>query len=394
VRKELFLLEPSWLSSAVSTIYLGRLTGAHFNLFPTLTDVMNNFVTVGIQDEDNNEEDEEEISSPVTEPITRITPIKENIEPNSLNVKARSKSALKPRNTPNNSSPTPSKPPQKINLNYKNQYGERHIHLACKKNDVQKLRLVLNTPGVDVNVPDNGGNTALHEAVNSDSIEAVKLLLNFVPHVTLDKFFSITPKKGSQSVGKKNNYADLLTLDQHKESPIIYAVQLDRVEILKYILEFLQEQEKKKPSKFPKLSKVFEISSESPSSLLSKATSEPMKDLLDKYYNIVKSSGVSIMKIHPTEPIPLALVKSERYQMLLKNSLHRLDSIIYQKFFYFYISPCILANLSILYRNQRFFIDKVFLTDILEHKTCTYVIDCGRLDTSMKSSNRRGFSSF
>ena len=328
VRKELFLLEPSWLSSAVSTIYLGRLTGAHFNLFPTLTDVMNNFVTVGIQDEDNNEEDEEEISSPVTEPITRITPIKENIKPNSPNVKARSKSALKPRNTPN-SSPTPSKPPQKINLNYKNQYGERHIHLACKKNDTQKLRLVLNTPGVDVNVPDNGGNTALHEAVNSDSIEAVKLLLNFVPHVTLDKFFSITPKKGSQSVGKKNNYADLLALDQNKESPIIYAVQLDRVEILKYILEFLQEQEKNKSSKFPKLSKVFEISSESPSSLLSKATSEPMKDLLDKYYNIVKSSGVSIMKIHPTEPIPLALVKSERYQMLLKNSLHRLDSIIY-----------------------------------------------------------------
>ena len=333
MRKELFLLEPSWLSSAVSTIYLGRLTGAHFNLFPTLTDVMNNFVTVGIRDEDNNEEDEEEMSSPGAEPNIRITPTKENIEPNSPNVKARSKSALKPRNTPTNSSQTPSKPSQKINLNYKNQYGERHIHLACKKNDIQKLRLVLNTPGVDVNVPDNGGNTALHEAVNSNSIEAVKLLLNFVPHVTLDKFFSITPKKGSLSVGKKNNYADLLALDQHKESPMIYAVHLDRVEILKYILEFLQEQEKKKSSKFPKLSKVFEISSESTSSLLSKATSEPMKDLLDQYYNIVKSSGVSIMKIHPTEPIPLTLVKSERFQMLLKNSLHRLDSIIYNKIF-------------------------------------------------------------
>lgn len=43
---ELNLLDPSWLSSAVATFYMCKLTGIHISHLPTLTDIVKNFVDI------------------------------------------------------------------------------------------------------------------------------------------------------------------------------------------------------------------------------------------------------------------------------------------------------------------------------------------------------------
>jgi ankyrin repeat protein/adenylate kinase family enzyme len=67
------------------------------------------------------------------------------------------------------------------------QTGCSALHLAVQTANLESLDLLLNAPNVDVNIADNDGRTALHEAIRRNDSEAVKLLLAFGADVrTLD----------------------------------------------------------------------------------------------------------------------------------------------------------------------------------------------------------------
>ncbi|XP_071476464.1 uncharacterized protein [Diadema antillarum] len=68
-----------------------------------------------------------------------------------------------------------------MNVNRRNMKGETPLHVACIKNDVDKVRQLLTSPNIDVNTRDNAGWTPLHEACNHGNIECVRELLNFRP---------------------------------------------------------------------------------------------------------------------------------------------------------------------------------------------------------------------
>ncbi|XP_016093760.1 SMC5-SMC6 complex localization factor protein 1 [Sinocyclocheilus grahami] len=66
-----------------------------------------------------------------------------------------------------------------------NAAGETLLHLACKKNQVERLLRILSVPGTDVNIKDHAGWTPLHEACNHGSMECVQALLQHCPNLQL-----------------------------------------------------------------------------------------------------------------------------------------------------------------------------------------------------------------
>ncbi len=57
------------------------------------------------------------------------------------------------------------------------QIGETPLHLACKKGDVDRVRIILASGG-DVNAKDHNGWTPLHEACAFGSLSCVQALLD------------------------------------------------------------------------------------------------------------------------------------------------------------------------------------------------------------------------
>ncbi|XP_030847619.1 SMC5-SMC6 complex localization factor protein 1 isoform X3 [Strongylocentrotus purpuratus] len=77
--------------------------------------------------------------------------------------------------------PSPKSSPRKTNVNRKNPKGETPLHVACIKNNIAKVRELLNEPDIDINARDNADWTPLHEACNHGHTACVKELLKFVP---------------------------------------------------------------------------------------------------------------------------------------------------------------------------------------------------------------------
>ncbi|XP_068246940.1 uncharacterized protein [Palaemon carinicauda] len=65
------------------------------------------------------------------------------------------------------------------NINKRGPKGETKLMLACMKNDAERVQELLAVPGIDVNIPDNNGWTALHEAALRGNNACIKALLNY-----------------------------------------------------------------------------------------------------------------------------------------------------------------------------------------------------------------------
>ncbi|XP_078531514.1 SMC5-SMC6 complex localization factor protein 1 isoform X2 [Lissotriton helveticus] len=83
-----------------------------------------------------------------------------------------------------------------------NNKGETALHRACKQNKVEKLALLLSSPGADVNVKDYAGWTPLHEACNHGSTECVQEILQRCPEADLlSQVDGVTPLHDALSNG-------------------------------------------------------------------------------------------------------------------------------------------------------------------------------------------------
>lgn len=83
-----------------------------------------------------------------------------------------------------------------------NNKGETALHRACKQNKVEKLVLLLSSPGADVNVKDYAGWTPLHEACNHGSTECVQEILQRCPEADLlSQVDGLTPLHDALSNG-------------------------------------------------------------------------------------------------------------------------------------------------------------------------------------------------
>ncbi len=96
--------------------------------------------------------------------------------------------------------------------------------------------LVFRTPGVDVNVADNIGSTPLHEAVNASQEEAVRLLLDYQPLPTLDRY--VTGVAGSSQGRRPAGSVDLTAMAgaEEKFTPLQDAVEAGNINIVTIIL--------------------------------------------------------------------------------------------------------------------------------------------------------------
>ena len=69
---------------------------------------------------------------------------------------------------------------QKIDIeilnNKKDDYGNTIFHIACKKGNLEMIKLLIEK-GIDLNTQNDSGNTSLHYACNKGNLEIVKLLI-------------------------------------------------------------------------------------------------------------------------------------------------------------------------------------------------------------------------
>ena len=64
-----------------------------------------------------------------------------------------------------------------VDVNSQTEYGDTPLHVACEKNKIEIVKLLLQNSNIDVNVEDEYGNTPLYIACEKNYIEIVKLLL-------------------------------------------------------------------------------------------------------------------------------------------------------------------------------------------------------------------------
>ncbi|KAL8558564.1 hypothetical protein ACOMHN_032497 [Nucella lapillus] len=117
-------------------------------------------------------------------------------------------------------------------INNKNHKGETRLHIAAMKNNVFLLKQMLTVPGVDVNSQDYAGWTPLHEACNHGHVECVRALLKFVPSATLDSFFSAGTK------GKKVRKVDLNLSNNEGITALHDAVLMNHINVVKLLLKY------------------------------------------------------------------------------------------------------------------------------------------------------------
>ena len=81
---------------------------------------------------------------------------------------------------------------QGINVNIPDDDGETPLHKACSFNNVESIKLLL-LNGANVNIPDNYGSAPLHFACENNIVEVVKLLILNGANVNIQNIVGFTP---------------------------------------------------------------------------------------------------------------------------------------------------------------------------------------------------------
>jgi len=129
-----------------------------------------------------------------------------------------------------------------LTLNQKDErYGETPVIQAVNRKSNVALNMMLNVPGIDMNMVDNNGESALHRAVDLNNIEALKLLLG---HPLID----VNSVVNSGRSGAENEELrlllgdvdvpgiDLNVVDNQCSSAVYWAVKENNIEVLKLLL--------------------------------------------------------------------------------------------------------------------------------------------------------------
>jgi len=311
LKHELFLLEPCWLSSTVSTLMLGQLANIQFKSLPGLKDIVASFVNVSLDDETQSQRF---VSSDLDESLESHKSDEKEI------------SAKRNIKTPPRSSKLPTTRSSKRSIDFKsrNKYGEYKIHTVCKQGDKERLQSMLMCQGVDVNVVDNNLNTPLHEAVDNNRLDCVKLLLNFVPFKTMDAFYPLTPKRGASlptpsPKATKSRYVNLLAKDGDNENPFVYAAKYDRPEILTYMLDFVKQQGEKNSTHFPA---PVEVLNSVPKGLEAFCKNDKLIKIVAEFRKQIQHANVKLPDDQPVN-LSTSLLHSTKYNILIRNSLSR-----------------------------------------------------------------------
>ena len=291
---ELYLMEPSWMSSLVSRFMLGISTNTDIKEAVSLRSTITRFVDIDLSTAVEEDPDIKSDTSIVTStPMSKKT-MNNNVPVSSMSpvsVKFPNKSSHEQISSKKSKSSKKTKSAN-INVNKKNQYGETPLHLAAKKGNVLRMEDCLNTPGVDINCACNNGYTPLAEAVHRNHPEIVTMLLNFTPKsLPINNYF--TPTKSNVPQQRRMIRVDILKQNNDNlQNPFHEAVENGNVEIAKLILESLAHEETKPDSELPSVANLLTSNTGKGETTISLAKSEDMKTLLKKYSNnIVKNEN-------------------------------------------------------------------------------------------------------
>ena len=104
-----------------------------------------------------------------------------------------------------------------INVNIVDNEGQSALHRAVSENNIEGLKLLLEVPSIDVNIVDNRGRNAVHQAVTDDNIWALKLLLNHpgttILTLNLKDTYGLTPVMRAVKYEENSRCLKLLAAD-------------------------------------------------------------------------------------------------------------------------------------------------------------------------------------
>ena len=290
---------------------LGQLANIQFKSLPGLKDIVASFVNVSLDDETQSQR-------------FASSDLDESLESHKSDEKEIS--AKRNMKTPPRSSklPTTRSSTRSIDFKSRNKYGEYKIHTVCKQGDKERLQSMLMCQGVDVNVVDNNLNTPLHEAVDNNRLDCVKLLLNFVPFKTMDAFYPLTPKRGASlptpsPKATKSRYVNLLAKDGDNENPFVYAAKYNRPEILTYMLDFVKQQGEKNSTHFPA---PVEVLNSVPKGLEAFCKNDKLIKIVAEFRKQIQHANVKLPDDQPVN-LSTSLLHSTKYNILIRNSLSR-----------------------------------------------------------------------
>jgi len=308
---ELYLLQPTWLSALVSRQYLARVCNTPLTEdAPALRSLISGFLDTDIDVPDDEPENEDLLT-----PSQTSTPVQSKLMRKQTGVARNLNLSLKLAKSPIKLT--------RIKVNTRNKYGETPLHQAAKKGNLSRIAECLSTPGVDINSQDYAGFTPLHEAVGANKVEAVQLLLEYVPHShTLDKYFVV--RQNLTSPMKKVDRVDLLKGDKDDGMNAVHeAVENDSLAMTKLFLETVFREQAKPGSGLPSLNTVLASTTKKGDTIATLAKTDEMRELINQFAN--NFSRINDKENCPNSP--LAITNKELFGLLAELSFTKYISM-------------------------------------------------------------------